>query len=342
MVRCSRCGEQAPEGAVVCRACGNKLGALRAIPRSAPRESRMKERSPGTVAAFGLFTLGIYWVFWYYSVCRQLVELRQSNMRPGLCALIFFLTITPVGFWFVSAAIVQLLAVSFSLGPEGVAIVQLVYSLSMLGLGTYLLSSAAKGVQALHSATGSSSGFKHSVPYALASQFGPFVIPFFTARLQSELNRYQKVRDVSADGAASREKLEMLRPFPLPRLAIAFAIGAIVLAEVFLLSAIAIPQYTVFRTRSYNAAAQSDLINGKRCVEAYYADHGTYPASLEQVASCKRTSHEVHLVYEKLTQREYRITSSHLHGDKEYRCSSGETTVYWRDKKNLNNVWQPK
>ena len=57
----------------------------------------------------------------------------------------------------------------------------------------------------------------------------------------------------------------------------------IVIAIIGILAAIAIPQFSAYRKRSYNAAAQSDLRNFATAQEAYYVDEATYtdtPANL--------------------------------------------------------------
>jgi type IV pilus assembly protein PilA len=50
----------------------------------------------------------------------------------------------------------------------------------------------------------------------------------------------------------------------------------IVIAVIGILAAIAIPQYSLYRTRSFNAAAQADLRNAATAQEAYFLDHETY------------------------------------------------------------------
>jgi len=50
----------------------------------------------------------------------------------------------------------------------------------------------------------------------------------------------------------------------------------IVIAIIGILAGIAIPQYSLYRTRSFNAAAQADLRNAATAQEAYFLDHETY------------------------------------------------------------------
>lgn len=51
----------------------------------------------------------------------------------------------------------------------------------------------------------------------------------------------------------------------------------IVVAIIGILAAIAIPQFSAYRQKGYNAAATSDLKNGKTALEAYFADNQKYP-----------------------------------------------------------------
>ena len=50
----------------------------------------------------------------------------------------------------------------------------------------------------------------------------------------------------------------------------------IVIAIIGILAAIAIPQFSAYRTRSYNSAAQADLRNAATAQEAYYVDFSHY------------------------------------------------------------------
>ena len=50
----------------------------------------------------------------------------------------------------------------------------------------------------------------------------------------------------------------------------------IVIAIIGILAAIAIPQFSKYRKRSYDSSAQSDLRNAATAQEAYYVDQDTY------------------------------------------------------------------
>ena len=55
----------------------------------------------------------------------------------------------------------------------------------------------------------------------------------------------------------------------------------IVVAIIGILAAIAIPQFSSYRAKAYNSAAQSDLKNIKTGMEAYMADNQEYPAVVD-------------------------------------------------------------
>lgn len=54
----------------------------------------------------------------------------------------------------------------------------------------------------------------------------------------------------------------------------------IVVAIIGILAAIAIPQFSSYRAKAYNSAAQSDLKNMKTALEAFYADNQQYPDTI--------------------------------------------------------------
>jgi type IV pilus assembly protein PilA len=55
----------------------------------------------------------------------------------------------------------------------------------------------------------------------------------------------------------------------------------IVVAIIGILAAIAIPQFSAYRAKAYNSAAQSDLKNMKTGMEAFMADNQQYPDGLK-------------------------------------------------------------
>ena len=56
----------------------------------------------------------------------------------------------------------------------------------------------------------------------------------------------------------------------------------IVVAIIGILAAIAIPQFSAYREKAYNTAANSDVKNAKTGEEAYAADNQKYPLAYHQ------------------------------------------------------------
>ena len=96
----------------------------------------------------------------------------------------------------------------------------------------------------------------------------------------------------------------------------------IVIAIIGILAAIAIPQFSAYRKRSYNAAAQADLRNAATAQEAYYVDFQTYAndESLLTGSYGLNTSTNVNLTAVGTTDT-YTITAYHSSGDKTYTVS---------------------
>jgi type IV pilus assembly protein PilA len=55
----------------------------------------------------------------------------------------------------------------------------------------------------------------------------------------------------------------------------------IVVAIIGILAAIAIPQFSAYRQKAFNAASESDLKNMKTGMEAYMAEFMAYPGDLQ-------------------------------------------------------------
>ena len=92
----------------------------------------------------------------------------------------------------------------------------------------------------------------------------------------------------------------------------------IVIAIIGILAAIAIPQFSAYRKRSYNAAAQSDLKNAATAQEAYYADEETYTASVANITGATYglyTSEKITLVVDSANTTEYVMRAWHASAD---------------------------
>jgi len=93
----------------------------------------------------------------------------------------------------------------------------------------------------------------------------------------------------------------------------------IVIAIIGILAAIAIPQFSAYRKRSYNSAAQSDLRNAATAQEAYFVDYQTYTSVIANVAGATYglyTSQNVTVAVVSANATTYQMTSSHSSGDK--------------------------
>ena len=98
----------------------------------------------------------------------------------------------------------------------------------------------------------------------------------------------------------------------------------IVIAIIGILAAIAIPQFSAYRTRSYNAGANADLRNAATAQEAYYVDESTYTNTvslLEGASYGLYTTENVSIGIEDADTSGYTMTSFHSSGDKTYSLS---------------------
>ncbi|MFC1838806.1 type IV pilin protein [Thermodesulfobacteriota bacterium] len=104
----------------------------------------------------------------------------------------------------------------------------------------------------------------------------------------------------------------------------------IVIAIIGILAAIAIPQFSAYRTRSYNSAAQSDVRNIATAQEAYYVDNSTYAAdvsgSLAGATYGYMQSGNVN-TSAGAGSTGYTITGFHSSGDKTYTLSGPGGTI---------------
>jgi type IV pilus assembly protein PilA len=94
----------------------------------------------------------------------------------------------------------------------------------------------------------------------------------------------------------------------------------IVIAIIGILAAIAIPQFSAYRARSFNAAAESDLRNAATAQEAYYVDNQTYmnnPTGLVGATYGLYTSQNV-TVGGSAAADQYTMTAFHSSGTKTY------------------------
>ena len=92
----------------------------------------------------------------------------------------------------------------------------------------------------------------------------------------------------------------------------------IVIAIIGILAAIAIPQFSAYRTRSYNSAAQADLRNATTAQEAYFVDNQLYTQDGALLAGAVYgfyTSENVVFTIASATITNYVMNARHSSGD---------------------------
>jgi len=96
----------------------------------------------------------------------------------------------------------------------------------------------------------------------------------------------------------------------------------IVIAIIGILAAIAIPQFSAYRQRSYNSSANADLRNAATAQEAYYVDTMRYADAGEEAALVGAyglfTSRGVVFTINSGNTTEYDMTAYHSSGNRTY------------------------
>ena len=96
----------------------------------------------------------------------------------------------------------------------------------------------------------------------------------------------------------------------------------IVIAIIGILAAIAIPQFSAYRTRSFNAAANADLRNAATAQEAYYVDKNTYADDEDDLIAGYglfiTTNVSLTVNAGSTTDTRYNMTAFHRRGDRTY------------------------
>ena len=103
----------------------------------------------------------------------------------------------------------------------------------------------------------------------------------------------------------------------------------IVIAIIGILAAIAIPQFSAYRTRSYNSAAGADLRNAATAQEAYYVDEQTYKATPTDLIGTSYglwTSENVTMAGD-ADASGYSMTSYHSSGNKTFTLNGPGGTI---------------
>jgi len=92
----------------------------------------------------------------------------------------------------------------------------------------------------------------------------------------------------------------------------------IVIAIIGILAAIAIPQFSTYRSRSYNYAAKSDLRNAATAQETYFVENQSYANNLSLITGSKYglfTSENVTVAIVGSGTQGYSMSAYHSAGD---------------------------
>jgi len=95
----------------------------------------------------------------------------------------------------------------------------------------------------------------------------------------------------------------------------------IVIAIIGILAAIAIPQFSAYRVRAFNSAANADLRNAATSQEAYYVDHSTYTNLLPDLTNSRYglfLSSNVGITMGTCNTTLYSMRSRNTRGDRTY------------------------
>ena len=107
----------------------------------------------------------------------------------------------------------------------------------------------------------------------------------------------------------------------------------IVIAIIGILAAIAIPQFSAYRVRSYNSSSNADLRNAATAQEAYFVDAQSYSNAISRITGSSYglfTSENVTVSVYSGDTSGYTVRSNHGSGDKTWSIAGpgGSVTGY--------------
>jgi type IV pilus assembly protein PilA len=99
----------------------------------------------------------------------------------------------------------------------------------------------------------------------------------------------------------------------------------IVIAIIGILAAIAIPQFTAYKKRGYNASAKSDLKNAYTAAQAYFSDNptGTITGTADLAPFGYQSGIGITIAVQTGTATGIAMTSTHSSGDITYSITPG-------------------
>ena len=89
----------------------------------------------------------------------------------------------------------------------------------------------------------------------------------------------------------------------------------IVIAIIGILAAIAIPQFSAYRARSFDATAASDLKNAANALVDYVEKYREYPTNIDSLST--NTSQDVTLTGA-VSTKDWAMTATHKDGNRNY------------------------
>ncbi len=149
---------------------------------------------------------------------------------------------------------------------------------------------------------------------------------------------HKKLREIQQLPTEMSRAVEMTRAGGVNNIALVL-VPLFGIVFIGIVAAVAIPQFASYRMKSYNATAITELRNVKTSVESYYAEHGVYPDSLEQI-NCPRNK-DVDVHFSEIAPNKYTIVAAHLHGDKEYATKSDTPDLLCRSNKEKDSEFVP-
>jgi prepilin-type N-terminal cleavage/methylation domain-containing protein len=117
----------------------------------------------------------------------------------------------------------------------------------------------------------------------------------------------------------------------------------VVVAIIGILAAIAIPQFSKYRTRAYNSAAQSDLRTAQTLFEGFFTDFEQYPdataVATDNVTFTDGTNEEYFITSNKVfigsktdtTNSAYGLATKHTQGDRIYFATTSNPSMDFDD-----------
>ena len=111
-----------------------------------------------------------------------------------------------------------------------------------------------------------------------------------------------------------------------------------------ILAAIAIPQFSAYRIKAFNAATQADLKNVRTASEVYFADHSAYPESFAQLATANpiMLSKDVTVDFQRSEDgKRYIIYAQHAKAQQMYRTSSEDLRIFWKLREEAEDAYRP-